>query len=353
MLRRSQDPSWTEVIPTRAIVLASHGGPEVLRISEAPDPVPGPSDVLVVVRAAGVNRADLAQREGHYPPPGPPVRHEIPGLEFAGTVRSVGSQVQRHRVGDRVFGLLPGGGYAEAVATHERLAMPTPAGLSDEEAAALPEAFLTAFDALFSQAGLRPGESLLVHAIGSGVGTAALQLGRWAGATVYGTARSPKKCRQAMAMGAALAVPTGEGAGDFVAALEAARGGRGIDVILDLVGGSYLAANLAALGPLGRMVTLATVGGRRAEVDLGLVMAKRLHLTGSGLRGRGVEEKIALTQAFERQALPAVAPGGADGATTGLHAVLDRVLPWTEAAQAHRILDAGQAFGKMVLRVDG
>ncbi len=336
----------------RAIVLTAHGGPEVLRISRAPDPIAGPEDVLVEVRAASVNRADLAQRQGHYPQPGPAPAHEIPGLDFAGTVCAVGPRALRHRVGDRVFGLLAGGGYAEKVAVHERMAMPTPPALSDEQAAALPEAYLTAFDALFAQAGLRPGEAVLVHAIGSGVGTAALQLGRWAGATVYGTARSADKCRRAEAMGAAFAVDMAAPGADFAAAVSAANAGRGVDVVLDLVGAGYLARNLAALAPRGRMVTLATVGGRHAELDLGVVMAKRVRLTGSGLRGRGIEEKIALSQAFERQALPAFGPP--DGAVPArLWPVVDRVLPWTEAAEAHRVLEAGEAFGKVVLRVGG
>jgi NADPH2:quinone reductase len=285
----------------RAIVLQDHGGPEVLRIAEIPDPVPGPEEVLVEVRAAGVNRADISQRQGTYPQPGPLPAHEIPGLEFAGVVAAAGPRVQRHRPGDRVCGLLVGGGYAEKVAVHERMAMRTPDRLSDEEAAAIPEVFLTAYDALLQQAALRAGESVLVHAIGSGVGTAALQLARDAGACVFGTARSEEKCRRALEMG-------------------------------------------AALGSLGRMVVLATVGGRHAEIDLGMLMHKRLRVMGSGLRARGIEEKVALTAAFERLALPGFAAGR-------LRPVVDRILPWTEAGEAHRALEAGEAFGKVVLRV--
>ena len=332
----------------RAIVLRAHGGPEVLRLAEIPDPVPGPEEVLVDVAAAGCNRADLAQREGRYPQPGPAPEHEVPGLEFAGTVRAVGARVLRHRPGDRVCGLLPGGGYAEAVVTHERMALPTPEGLTDAEAAAIPEVFLTAFDALFAQAGLRPGEALLVHAAGSGVGTAAVQLGCWVGAAVYGTARSEDKCRRVEALGAVLAVDTRDPGTDFASAVAAARGGRGVDVVLDLVGGPYLARNLRALEPLGRMVVLSTVGGRSAEIDLGLVMGRRLHVTGSGLRARGIEEKIALTLAFERQALPAFG-----GPRPTLRPVVDRVVPWTDAPEAHRILEANAAFGKVVLEVGG
>lgn len=330
----------------RAIVLRAHGGPEVLRLAEIPDPVPGPEEVLVDVAAAGCNRADLAQRQGHYPQPGPAPEHEVPGLEFAGTVAAVGPRVQRHRPGDRVFGLLAGGGYAERVVTHERMALRTPEALSDAEAAAIPEVFLTAFDALFPQAGLRAGEALLVHAAGSGVGTAAVQLGTWAGAAVYGTARSEAKCRRVEALGAALAIDTSDPEADFPGAVAAARGGGGVDVILDLVGGAYLARNLRALEPLGRVVVLSTVGGRTAEIDLGLLMGRRLVVTGSGLRARGIEEKVALTLAFERQALPAFG-----GPRPALRPVVDRVVPWTHAAEAHRLLEAAAAFGKVVLDV--
>lgn len=330
----------------RAIVLRQYGGPEVLRVMEAPDPTPGPEEVLVGVRAAGVNRADLAQREGRYPPPGPRSQNEVPGLEFAGVVVAAGERVERHRVGDRVFGLLPGGGYAQRVATHERMAMPTPDALSDEEAAAVPEVFLTAYDALHAQIGLRAGESVLVHAIGSGVGTAALQLAREAGARVYGTARSAAKCTRAMEMGCALAVDMRDADQDFAASVVAANGARGVDAVLDLVGGAYLGRNLSAMGPLGRMVVLALVGGRTAEIDLGLLMGKRLCVMGSGLRARGIEEKIALTQAFERLALPRFAAGG-------LRPVVDRVLPWEDAPEAHRALAASEVFGKVVLRIGG
>jgi NADPH2:quinone reductase len=328
----------------RAIVLHRYGGPEVLEVAQAPDPAPGPEEVLVRVRAAGVNRADLLQRQGRYPPPGPAPAVEIPGLEFAGEVVAAGPRVQRHRPGDRVFGLLAGGGYAELVAVHERLAMPTPPALTDEEAAAVPEAYLTAWDALFAQAGLRAGEVVLVHAVGSGVGIAALQLALGAGATVFGTSRSEDKCRRAMELGAALAVFLPGGEGDFAGPILRA-GGRPPDVILDLVGGAYLERNLQALAPLGRLVVLSTVAGARAPIDLGLLMRRRLRILGSTLRARAPEEKMALVAAFERLVLPQLAAGR-------LRPVLARVLPWTEAAEAHRCLEADAVFGKVVLRVD-
>jgi len=328
----------------RAYVLRAYGGPEVLRLSEAPDPVPGPDDVLVAVHAAGVNHGDTAQRQGRYPPPEPRPPRGIPGLEFAGEVLATGDRVRRHRVGDRVFGLLPGGGYAERVATHERLALAIPEGMPWTDAAAIPEVYLTAYDALFRQAGLRAGEAVLIHAVASGVGTAALQMALAAGATVYGTSRSSEKCRRALGMGAAAAVDMGDGAWDFAATIVAAHAGRPVDVVLDLVGGAYLARNLAVLGTGGRMVTLALKGGARAEVDLGLVMARRLRLSGSTLRPRPIEEKIALTVEFERLMLPLF---GAER----LRAVVDRVLPWTEAAEAHRLIEDSALVGKVVLEV--
>jgi putative PIG3 family NAD(P)H quinone oxidoreductase len=330
-------------MPVRAYVLSTYGGPEVLSLSETPDPEPGPEEVLVAIRAAGVNNSDLAQRAGHYPPPPPRPSVEIPGLEFAGEVVATGSQVLRHRPGDRVCGLLPGGGYAERVVTHERMAMPVPAGMSWVEAAAIPEVYLTAYDALFLQADLQPHEQLLVHAIASGVGTAALQLALVTGATVYGTSRSADKCRRVREMGAAAVIEMSDPDRDFPQALLAASGGRAMDVVLDLVGGAYLGRNLAALATRGRMVTLALKGGARAELDLGLVMAKRLRLSGSGLRARPLEEKIALSGAFARRCLPLF--------PSRLHPVVGAVLPWTEAAEAHRLLEASAVVGKVVLEV--
>lgn len=328
-----------------AYILTEFGGPEVLRLSEAPDPLPGPEEVLVAVRAASVNHADTAERAGHYPPPEPRPPQQIPGLDFAGTVLAVGERVRRHRVGDRVFGLLSGGGYADLVATHERMAMPVPSALSDEEAAAIPEAHLTAYDALFRQAGLRMGESVLVHAVSSGVGLAALQLATAAGAVVFGTSRSAEKCRRAEALGAARALEMADPARDFAAELTAATGGRGVDVVLDMVGAAYLSRNLAVLAPGGRMVTLALKTGARAELDMGLLMGRRLWLHGSALRPRPVEEKMALTAEFEQRVLPLLAAGR-------LRPVIDRVLPFAEAAQAHRLIEAGAVVGKVVLRVE-
>lgn len=328
----------------RAYVLSRYGGPEVLEIVTAPDPLPGPEDVVVAVRAAGVNHADLAQREGRYPPPAPRPPLEIPGLEFAGEIVAVGDAVDGHRPGQRVCGLLPGGGYAERVVTPADMLMPIPDGLSWVEAAAIPEVFLTAYDALFLQADLQPHEHVLVHAIASGVGTAALQLARMVDATVHGTSRNPAKCRRALELGATTAVEMSDPKRDFAQAILAATDGRGVDVVLDLVGGAYLAGNLSALAPRGRMVTLAVTGGARAEIDLAILMGKRLRLSGSGLRNRPLEEKVMLTRAFTRRCLPLF--------PTRLRPVVGTVLPWTEAGRAHRLLEEGAVVGKVVLSLE-
>jgi NADPH2:quinone reductase len=327
----------------RAVVLRSYGGPEVLQLVDVPDPVPGPDDVLASVEATAVNRADTVQRLGRYAPPGPRPAHEIPGLEFAGVVEAVGERVRRWRAGDRVFGLLSGGGYAERVLTHERMLLPVPPGMTAEQAAAIPEVFFTAFDALFRQAGLSAGESVLVHAAASGVGTAAIQLAVDAGATAFGTTRSTVKAEQAARAGATMVV-VGDDSADFASTVVAANGGRPVDVVLDLVGASYLARSLAALAPGGRLVVVGLVGGTRAEIDLGQLLNRRLHVIGTLLRPRPVEEKMALTAAFERVVLPRFASGR-------LHPVIDRVLPLAEAAEAHRLIEANAVVGKIVLRV--
>ncbi len=328
----------------RAIVLDEHGGPEVLRIREVPAPQPGPQEVAVDVRAAGVNRADLLQREGRYPAPEPRPAHEIPGLEMAGCVAAVGPLVSRFRVGDRVAGLLPGGGYAQRVVSHADLLFEVPANLGWAEAAAVPEVFLTAYDALVLQAGMGAGDRLLVHAAASGVGTAAVQLGRWAGAQVYGTAGSAAKCLAAEGLGAHAVVEMGDRSRDFAAILDEHVGGHGFDVVLDLVGASYLDRNLKALAPRGRLITLGLVGGVRAEIDLGQLLSRRLTVMGSNLRGRSLGEKASLTAVFAGRVLPALAAGR-------LRPIVGTVLPWTRAAEAHRLLQADAVIGKVVLEV--
>ncbi|MGH7543160.1 MAG: NAD(P)H-quinone oxidoreductase [Gemmatimonadota bacterium] len=323
----------------RAIRIVEPGGPEVLRMGEVPRPEPGPAEVLVRVRAAGVNRAEILQRRGHYPAlPGWPA--DVPGLEFAGRVEAVGERVTERGVGDRVMGLVGGGGYAEYVVVHEREAIPVPESLSWEEAAAVPEVFVTAHDALFTRGRLRMGEAVLIHAVGSGVGTAAVQLARAVGARTLGTSRTASKLERAAELGLDLAIRAG--AEDFADAVLDATGGRGVDLILDLVGAGYLPRNLASLASLGRIVIVGLTAGSFAEIDLGIVLRKRITMVGTSLRSRPLEEKIAAVQAFARKALPLLADGR-------IRPVLDETFPMADAADAHRRMEANRNFGKIVL----
>lgn len=322
----------------RAIVIREPGGPEVLELREVPAPRPGPGEIAVRVAAAGVNRADLLQRRGGHPAPAGSPR-DIPGLEFSGLVEAVGEGVTRWAPGDAVMGILGGGGYAEFVVTHQDAALRVPAGMGVAEAGAIPEAFMTAFDAVILQEGLSRGETLLVHAVGSGVGTAGLQLGLAAGAQVIGTSRSADKLRRAADLGLEHAV-LGDGA--WPERVLEITGGRGVDVILDLVGGPYLAGNQAVLAPGGRLVVVGVTGGARAEVDLRALMTRRASIRGTVLRARPLDEKIALTRAFAAQA--------ADWLERGrLRPVVDRVLPASAAAEAHRLLEDNGTFGKVLL----
>jgi putative PIG3 family NAD(P)H quinone oxidoreductase len=323
----------------RAVVIREPGGPGVLEVREVPAPSAAPGEVRVRVAASGVNRADLLQRRGGHPaPPGCP--KDIPGMEFAGTVDQVGEGVTRWCPGDRVMGILGGGGYAELVVTPEAAAVRVPDGMDVVEAGAIPEVFMTAFDAVVLQEGLRAGEALLVHAVGSGVGTAALQVGRVLGARVIGTSRSPDKLRKAEALGLEHPVLGEDRWPERVLEI---TGGRGADVILDLVGGPYLAGNQRVLATGGRHIVVGVTGGPKTEVDLRALMTRRAHIRGTVLRVRPVEEKIALTQAFEAQVLPLFRSGA-------LRPVVDRVLPASEAAEAHGLLEANATFGKVLLQ---
>lgn len=323
----------------RAIVVTAPGGPEVLRLGRTARPEPGPGQVRVRVRAAGVNRADVLQRRGLYPAPAGWAA-DVPGLEFAGEIDATGLGVARWSVGDRAMGLVGSGGYAEFVVVHEREAMRVPEGMSWEEAAAIPEVFVTAHDALFTRARLGLGETVLVHAIGSGVGTAALQLAKAAGAQVLGTSRSGWKLERATELG--LDAGIDPAAGGFVDAVRGATGGRGADVVLELVGGPYLADDLRCLAPQGRIVLVGLTGGRTAELDLGVLLGARATVIGTTLRARPLEEKIDAARRFERHAGPLFAAGR-------LHPVVDRVLPFAEAAEAHRAMEADENFGKIVM----
>ncbi len=325
----------------RAVVITEFGDPDVLRVEEVPDPEPGRGEIRVRVHAAGINRADLIQRRGAYPaPPGWPAR--IPGLEYAGTVESVGSEVDSWAVGDRVMGLVGGGGYAERVVVHEREATEIPDALSFEEAAAVPEVFITAHDAVFEQLGLRMGETVLIHAVGGGVGTAALQLAKAAGARVIGTSRTASKLDRAREHGLDVAIDTS--AGEFVDAVLEATDGRGVDLVLGLVGAPYLSGNLECLASRGRMIIVGLTGGRTAELEMGTVLRKRLTLVGTALRSRPLEEKIAATRAFERSVAPLLADGR-------VGPIVDRTFPLDAAPAAHRYMEENRVFGKIILEM--
>lgn len=325
----------------RAVVLDSYGGPEVLEMREVPDPEPGPEEVLVAVASTAVNRADLLQRMGFYP--GPPMAHEIPGLEIAGRVIAIGHRTGRWSVGDAVMGIVGGGAYAERIAVHERQLLPVPPSIELGDAGAVPEVFVTAWDALVLQGGLTAGRVALVHAGASGVGTAAIQIARAIGARVITTASAGKldACR---ALGAHVAVDYGTE--DFVATVAEYTGGTGVDVVLDVVGGDYLARNIQALRTCGRIVQVGVMAGASATFPLGAMLGKRATLVGTVLRGRPLEEKIAVTQRFEREALPFLVDGIC-------RPVIDSRYPLTEIADAHRYMETNANVGKIVLDVSG
>lgn len=325
----------------RAIVIREPGGPEVLEIRDVPSPVPPPGHVRVRVTYAGVNRADLLQRLGFYPaPPGVPA--DIPGLEYVGVVEALGDGVRERTVGERVYGIVAGGAYAEAIVAHERETARVPEGLSDEHAAALPEATLTAYDALVLQAGLAPGETVLVHAAGSGVGTAGVQVARALGCTVLGTSRTADKLVRCQALGLTHGiVPT---SGRFADAVLAATGGRGVDVVLDLVGGPYLPETLRACAVGARILLVGLTAGRGAELDLGLLLTKRIRLQGTTLRARPLEQKIRAAQALDKNLGAWIAEGR-------VKAVVDRVFALADAPAAHAYVASDASFGKVLLRV--
>ncbi len=324
----------------RTIAITKPGGPDVLAFVERTLPEPSRGEVRVRVRATAVNRADLLQRMGNYPAPAgaPP---DVPGLEIAGEVEALGPDVERLAIGDRVFGLVGGGGYSEAVTAHERALALIPAGMPFEEAAAVPEAFITAHDALVGQAGLAGGEVVLIHAVGSGVGTAAVQLARALGAISVGTARTADKLERAKELGLDTGICVEHG--KFADAVRAAHA-DGAAVVLELIGGGYVAEDLRCTQSRGRIVLVGLIAGAKAEVDLGLVMRKRLHIIGTMLRSRPLEEKIAAMRTFEAQVVPLLARGK-------LKPVIDCVMPLADAATAHEGLASNAGFGKIVLAV--
>lgn len=320
-------------------MLILEGGKLELR-TDVPDPVPGTGQVRVRIRATAVNRADLLQRAGAYPAPaGAP--QDILGLEYAGEVDQLGADVHDLKLGDRVFGIVAGGSYAEYVVVAERALARMPQGMSFEDAAAVPEAFLTAYDAMVVQGGLGAGETVLVHAAGSGVGTAAVQLAKAVGARVIATARSGDKLRMVAELGADYVLQVSDGS--FAEPVLAIAPG-GVDVVLELVGGAYLAEDVRALATLGRIVLVGLVGGRSAELDLGLILRKRARLLGTVLRSRPLEEKIAAHRLLEQRLVPLFE-------SEALAPVVDQVLDLAEAELAHERMKQNQGVGKLVLRV--
>jgi NADPH2:quinone reductase len=323
----------------RAVVITRPGGPDVLEVRAVDTPRPVAHQIRVRVSATAVNRADLLQRAGNYPAPAGSST-DIPGLEYAGVVDIVGPGVTRWHGGEPVMGLVGGGSYAEYVVTHEEEAVAVPAALPLEHAAAVPEAFITAHDALVTQMRLQPGETLLIHAVGSGVGTAALQLAKTIGARVIGTQRTPAKLERATSLGLDVALDVSTtGFADEVLAI---TGGRGVDGILDLVGGSYLAGNLRCLAVKGRILLVGLVAGAQHELDMRLLLRKRASLIGTVLRARPLAEKIAATQSFARDVVPLLETGA-------VRPIIDEILPLTDAARAHEIVAANRNFGKVVL----
>ncbi len=325
----------------RAVVLTSYGEPEVLTLTDVAEPPIGPTDVRVEVVATALNRADLLQRRGYYPEPGPKREHEIPGMELAGRVIEVGAGVGHWSVGDEVMAIVSGGAYGEQVAVNERQLMALPAGVELADAAALPEVGITAHDALVTQGGLRPGGWALIHAGGSGVGSMAIQIAKAMGCRVISTA-SAGKLDAVRGFGADVAVD--READDFVAQAKDATGGAGVHTVLDVVGGDYLPRNVKALRIGGTIVQVGVMGGGRTEIDLGALLPKRAHLVGTVLRARPLEEKVAASRAFVAEVVPAIEAGH-------VHPVIDRRFSLADIAEAHRYLETNANVGKVLIDV--
>jgi NADPH:quinone reductase len=326
----------------KAVVITRFGGPEVLEIQDVPKPQPGPEEVLVQVRSTALNRADLLQRLGRYAAP-PGVSQNIPGLEFAGEVAELGTNAQRWHKGDRVMGIVGGGAHAEFVTTHQDAVSVVPANLEWPAAGAVPEVFITAHDAL-QQAGFKAGENVLVHAVGSGVGLAATQLVRALGGHAFGTSRTPDKIERAKRFGleSGYAVPEPNALAGLSDLAKNVTGGRGFDVVLDLNGGPYFAASLEAMAQRGRIILIGGVAGGKTDVDLYQILGKRLHIIGTVLRARSLQEKIAITTAFAREVGPLLAEGV-------IQPVIDSVFTLDKIQDAHRRLESNETFGKVVL----
>ncbi len=322
----------------QAITVSAPGGPEVLRLTTLPDPTPTAEQILVRVRATALNRADVMQRLGQYPPP--PGESDILGLELAGEVEAVGAAVKDFAPGDRVFGLVGSGGYAEKAVIDARMAMPIPAGWSFAQAAAVPEVFFTAQETLFTLGGLKEGETILIHAAASGVGTAGIQMACETGARVLVTAGSADKIRRCIELGASAGCNYKEQ--DFAEWVKEVTTGQGVDVIEDFIGAAYWERNLRSLKTGGRLVLVGLMGGVKVEANLGLLMTKRLQIFGSVLRSRPLVDKIAITQRFLTKWLPLLAAGR-------IKPIIDRVFPFAQAADAHRYMEENRNFGKIIL----
>lgn len=325
----------------RAAFIARFGDPDGLEIRDVPEPAVPPRHVLVRVAAAALNRADLLQRMGKYPPPAG-IPKEIPGIEFAGSIVRCGPESARWREGDRVFAITGGAAQAQYVSVHEDVLAAVPANLNDAEAAAIPEAYITAYDALLTQAGLKAGERVLIHAVASGVGLAAVQICRAWGAIPYGTTRSASKIAAARALGLEQGLAVRDDVTKELDATQVWTGGIGFDVVLDLVGGAYTPASLAVLAPLGRLMLLATLAGASATLDLRRLLSQRLTVRGSVLRARSLQEKIAVMRAFSEDVVPRLASGV-------LRPVLDSTYPLERAAEAYARLASNESVGKVVL----
>lgn len=324
-----------------AIVIRTPGGPEVLELRNVADPEPPHGHVRIRVKFAGVNRADLIQRAGFYPaPPGVPA--DIPGLEYVGTIDAVGEGTTRFKGGERVYGLVGGGAYAEYILAHEREVALAPQSPSDEVVGAAPEAFVTAYDALVTRGRLQPGERVLVHAAGSGVGTAGVQIARALGCTVLGTSRTADKLERCRTIGLDHGIVTTSA--KFAAAVLESTGGAGVDVVLDLVGGAYVSETIQAAASRARIVLVGLTAGAQADVNLGLVLRKRLEIIGTVLRSRPLEEKLEAARLLERTITPWLERGV-------VRPVVDRIFPLAEAAQAHKYVASNESFGKVLLDV--
>ena len=321
-----------------AIEIAGFGGPEVLKPTQRPRPKPGAGELLIEVAAAGVNRPDVLQRQGGYKPP--PGASDIPGLEIAGRVAALGEGVAGWRVGDGATALVAGGGYAEYCVAPVPQCLPLPRGLDMVKAAAIPETFFTVWTNVFDRGRLKPGESFLVHGGSSGIGTTAIQLAHAFGSRVFATAGSAEKCAACVKLGADRAIDHKRE--DFVAVIEEATGGRGVDVILDMVGGGYFARNMKILALEGRLVQIAYLQGGKAEIDLGSLMMKRQTLTGSTLRPRSVAEKGVIAAALREKVWPLIESGR-------IAPVIFKTFPLAQAADAHRLMESNSHIGKIVL----